>query len=87
MDIRPLLECGNLETTPKEVKEAHQLDFYIDDTLTIASSASRAKGLQLLLISTLKQAQFNLRKRTSKDSELFLSLPPEVKEAREISSF
>ena len=60
--IRSLSECGNYETTPKVVKEALQRDFYIDDILTGASSASKTKELQLGLISTLKQARFDLRK-------------------------
>ena len=63
--IRFLSECGNFETTPKEVKEALQRDFYVDDILTGASSASKAKELQTGLIFTLKQAQFDLRKCVS----------------------
>ena len=85
--IRSSSECGNFETTLKEVKEAPQRDFYVDDILTGAFSASKEKELYFSLISTLKQAQFDLRKWTSSDPELVLSLPPEYREANENSSF
>ena len=81
--IRSLSECGNFETTPTEVKEVLQGDFYVDDILTNASSPSDTKELQRVLISTLKQAQIDLRKWTSSDPELVLSLPPEYREANQ----
>ena len=84
--IRSLSECGNFETTPKEVKEALQRDFYVDDISTDLSSASKAK-LQIGLISPLKQAQFDLGKWMSSDPELVLSLPPEYREANEKFKF
>ena len=79
--IRSSSDCGTFGTTPNEVKEAVQRDFHVDDILTGTSSASKAKELPLGLISTLKQAQFDLRKWTSTDPELVLSLPPEFTEA------
>ena len=85
--IRSLSECGNFETTPTEVKEVLQRDFYVDDILTDASSPSDTKELQRVLISTLKQAQIDLRKWTSSDPELVLSLPPEYREANQNFKF
>ena len=73
--IRSLSECGNFGTTPKEVKEALQRDFYVDDISTGASSASKAK-LQIGLIPILKQAQFDLGKWMSSDPELTCSKSP-----------
>ena len=55
--------------------------------MTSASSASEAKKLQHGLISTLKKAQFDLRKLASSDPELVLSLPPEYREANENFKF
>ena len=51
--FRSLSECEHLETTPKVVKEALQRDYYVEDILTVDSSASKAKELQLGLFSTL----------------------------------
>ena len=85
--IRSSSQCENFETTPKEGKKALQRDFYVDDILTGASSASKAKELQLGLISTLTQAQFDLRKWTSSDTDLVLSLPPKYIEAKENFKF
>ena len=83
--IRSLSECGNFETTPEEVKNALQCDFYVDDSLTGASSESKAKELHICLISTLKQA--DLRNGTRSDPEFVLSLPPEYREANESFKF
>ena len=70
---------------PKRSK--NQRDFYVDDILTGASTASETKELQLGLNSTLEQAQFDLRKWTISDPKLDLSLPPEHREANEKFKF
>ena len=79
--IQSLPECGNFEKPLKEVKEALQRAFYVDDILTGSSFTSKAKTLQLGFISSLTQAQFDLRKWTSSDPELDLSLPRGYREA------
>ena len=85
--IRCLTECANIESTPEPVREAIKRDFYVDDLLTGASSEKEAEQLQDGLISTLKKAQFELRKWTSNIPELTLRLPPEFREANEDLKF
>ena len=81
--IRSLLECGKFKDVSCEVKEVIERDFYVDDIHTGAPSVEEAKTLQKEHNSTLKQAQFDLRKWTSSDSSIVLDLPIELGEAGE----
>ena len=78
--IRSLIKCASFDKVPIAVRQAIERDFYVDDVLTGASSESEAKELQDGLISTLKQAQFELRKWTCSNSNVTRSLPAEYRE-------
>ena len=70
-------ECAKADDTPRETSKAILRDFYVDDILTGAPSEQEAKPLQTNLIVTLKKGQCDLRKWTSSEPQVTMSLPPD----------
>ena len=85
--IRALTESANQPNVSIDVQKAIKRDFYVDEILTGAPSVEQAKQLQKGLISSLERNKYDLRRWTSGDSSITLSLPPEYREAERSIEF
>ena len=80
--IRSLQETAN-RLSDDSLKRAILHDFYVDDYLGGAADNDSARKLVFTLIQELKRFGFELRKWTSSDSAITLSLPDNLRETAE----
>ena len=85
--IISLTNCADGNNVPIPVQQANRYGFYVDDILTGTNSVSEGKTLRTDLIATMKQSQFDLRKRTFNTPGTVPNLPEEYRETNEIFEF
>ena len=85
--ILSLTNCADGDNVPLPVQQAIRRDFYVGYVLTGTKSVSEARRLQIGLIATLKQSQFDVRKWISNTPGIFPDLPEEYREANENFEF